>query len=93
MRLDQINSAARLATKLASLKERREAWTKVNMNDAFTARRFNANGSLTVGQIPMIDDDSAMHRAIVQAIIAEYTRRIEDAASELGRMGVEGTNT
>jgi hypothetical protein len=89
MRLDQLGSAARLATKMSSLKERREAWAAVDLTNATVARRINDNNTHDPNRIPSLDDDIDMHQAIVEAIIAEYDLRINTTVGELVQMGVE----
>jgi hypothetical protein len=89
MRLDQIGSAARLATKLTSLKERRDTWAKVDLTNATVTRRLNGTASSEPRSLPMLDEDANMHSAIVAAIIGEYDKRITETESELTRLGVE----
>ena len=72
MRLTDINDAARLNTKLTSLKERRDTWAKVDVSGNAVARRINANGS-SPDRLPMVDDDAQMSDAIVEAMPIRLT--------------------
>ena len=89
MKLTDISDAHRLNAKLTSLKERRDTWAKVEAaGNTAVARRINANGS-SPDRLPMLDDDPQMHDAIVEAIVAEYNRRIAATENELKQLGVE----
>jgi hypothetical protein len=87
MRLTDISDASRLATKHTSLKERRDAWAKLEAISSAVSRRINANGS-SPDRLPMLDDDAQMSDALVEAIVGEYNKRITATENELKELGV-----
>ena len=88
MKLIDLNDASLLAAKRSGLQDRCGAWCAHDVRSPALSQRIHAHME-GLAEMPLLDDDVDMCRAIIDAIISEYNKRIDATEKSMKDLGVE----